>query len=43
MFMHRRDGRVRERDSYRNDPHPPTGYIPYGPGAIVHIVLIPSQ
>ena len=25
LFIHGRDGRVRERDSYGNDPHPPKG------------------
>lgn len=25
MFIHRPDGRIRERNSYGNDPHPPKG------------------
>lgn len=25
LFAHGRDGRIRERDSYRNDPYPPKG------------------
>ncbi len=25
FFLHGRDGRIRERDSYGNDPHPPRG------------------
>ena len=25
VFIHGRDGRIRERDSYGNDPHPPKG------------------
>ena len=25
LFIHARDGRIRERDSYGNDPHPPKG------------------
>ena len=25
LFVHGRDGRIRERDSYGNDPHPPKG------------------
>lgn len=25
FFLHGRDGRIRERDSYGNDPHPPKG------------------
>ena len=25
LFIHGRDGRIRERDSYGNDPHPPKG------------------
>jgi uncharacterized protein YdaT len=25
MFTHGRDGRIRERDSYGNDPFPPAG------------------
>lgn len=25
LFVHRKDGRIRERDSYGNDPHPPKG------------------
>ncbi len=25
MFIHRRDGRIRERNSYGNDPYPPKG------------------
>lgn len=25
LFIHGRDGRIRERDSYGNDPHPPDG------------------
>ncbi|RIX73643.1 DUF2188 domain-containing protein [Acidovorax cavernicola] len=25
MFVHGRDGRIRERDSYGNDPFPPAG------------------
>lgn len=24
-YLHGRDGRIRERDSYGNDPHPPKG------------------
>lgn len=25
FFLHGQDGRIRERDSYGNDPHPPKG------------------
>lgn len=25
LFIHGRDGRIRERDSHGNDPHPPQG------------------
>ena len=25
VYIHGRDGRIRERDSYGNDPFPPTG------------------
>jgi uncharacterized protein YdaT len=25
VFIHGRDGRIRERNSYGNDPHPPKG------------------
>ena len=25
MFIHGRDGRIRERNSYGHDPHPPKG------------------
>jgi len=25
LLVHGRDGRIRERDSYGNDPHPPSG------------------
>ena len=25
LFIHGRDGRIRERNSYGNDPHPPKG------------------
>ena len=25
LYIHGRDGRIRERDSYGNDPHPPKG------------------
>jgi hypothetical protein len=25
VFIHGRDGRIRERDSYGEDPHPPKG------------------
>ena len=25
LFIHGRDGRIRERDSYGNDPYPPKG------------------
>lgn len=25
LYIHGRDGRIRERDSYGNDPHPPRG------------------
>ena len=25
LFIHGRDGRIRDRDSYGNDPFPPTG------------------
>lgn len=25
FFLHGRDGRIRERDSYGHDPHPPRG------------------
>lgn len=25
MFIHNRQGRIRERNSYGNDPHPPKG------------------
>lgn len=25
LFIHGRDGRIRERDSYGTDPHPPKG------------------
>lgn len=25
LFIHGRDGRIRDRDSYGNDPHPPKG------------------
>lgn len=25
LFIHGRDGRIRERDSHGNDPHPPKG------------------
>lgn len=25
LFVHRKDGTIRERDSYGNDPHPPKG------------------
>lgn len=25
FFLHGRDGRIRERDSYGNDPYPPKG------------------
>jgi hypothetical protein len=25
LFIHGRDGRIRERDSFGNDPHPPQG------------------
>lgn len=25
LFVHGRDGRIRSRDSYGNDPHPPKG------------------
>lgn len=25
MYIHGRDGRIRERNSYGNDPHPPKG------------------
>lgn len=25
FILHGRDGRIRERDSYGNDPHPPRG------------------
>ena len=25
LFIHRRDGRIRDRDSYGNDPFPPRG------------------
>ncbi|HNP08402.1 MAG TPA: DUF2188 domain-containing protein [Cyclobacteriaceae bacterium] len=25
LFIHRRDGQIRERDSFGNDPHPPKG------------------
>jgi hypothetical protein len=25
VYVHGRDGRIRERNSYGNDPHPPTG------------------
>lgn len=25
LFIHRRDGQIRERDSFGNDPHPPNG------------------
>ena len=25
LVIHRRDGRIRERDSYGNDPYPPKG------------------
>lgn len=25
LLVHGRDGRIRERDSYGNDPHPPRG------------------
>lgn len=25
LFIHRRDGRIRERDSHGNDPYPPEG------------------
>ncbi len=25
VFIHNRDGMIRERNSYGNDPHPPTG------------------
>lgn len=25
IFIHRPDGRIRERDSYGNDPYPPEG------------------
>lgn len=25
LLIHGRDGRIRERDSHGNDPHPPTG------------------
>lgn len=25
LFIHRQDGRIRDRDSYGNDPYPPKG------------------
>ncbi len=25
LYIHGRDGRIRDRDSYGNDPHPPKG------------------
>jgi hypothetical protein len=25
LYIHGRDGRIRERNSYGNDPHPPKG------------------
>ncbi len=25
LYIHGRDGKIRERDSYGNDPHPPKG------------------
>lgn len=25
LFIHGKDGRIRQRDSYGNDPHPPQG------------------
>jgi hypothetical protein len=25
LFIHRKDGTIRDRDSYRNDPYPPKG------------------
>jgi hypothetical protein len=25
LYVHGRDGRIRDRDSYGNDPHPPKG------------------
>ena len=25
LFLHGKDGRIRERNSYGNDPHPPKG------------------
>lgn len=25
LYVHSRDGRIRERNSYGNDPHPPRG------------------
>ena len=25
LYIHGRDGKIRERDSYGNDPHPPRG------------------
>lgn len=25
LYIHRRDGRIRDRDSYGTDPHPPKG------------------
>jgi len=25
LYIHGRDGRIRERNSYGNDPHPPAG------------------
>jgi hypothetical protein len=25
LYIHGRDGRIRERDTYSNDPHPPKG------------------
>ena len=25
LFIHRREGRIRDRDSYGNDPFPPSG------------------
>lgn len=25
LYVHRKDGTIRERDSYGNDPHPPKG------------------